>query len=138
VHKLSTGTAYTGYPQRELDPRLAETLKEHLPLEPRPDNTILATHVLGAMSELFPVLGGPYTKVVVGDPEFAPYLDLLERFRLEPQPVPMDDDGLVLESVRAAAIGFLAAARTLHAHVSAFPGVISSLKPQRCRTPPLR
>lgn len=102
LRELSLGPAYTGYPTHELDPHLAQTLAEHLPLEPRADNTILATHVLGAMAELFPVLGGPYSKVVVGSPEFAPYIDLLERFRLQPLPVSMDDDGLVLEEVTAA------------------------------------
>lgn len=99
LSRLSEEPPYTGYPTHELDPRLAQALADHLPLEPRRDNTILATHVLGAMTELFPVLGAPYTKVVVGSPEFAPYLDLLERFRLVPQAVSMDEDGLVLRDV---------------------------------------
>lgn len=102
LRELSQGPPYTGYPTHDLDPLLAATLGEHLPLKPQPNNAILATHVLGAMAELFPVLGGPHSKVVVGSPEFAPYLDLLERFRLEPRPVSMDDDGLVLDEVAAA------------------------------------
>lgn len=99
LQALAEGPRYAGYPHGELDPRLAEALSRHLPLEPRPENTILATHVLGAMSELFPVLGAPYSKVVIGSPEFAPYLDLLERFRLAPQPVGMDDEGLLIDDV---------------------------------------
>ncbi|MCW2902818.1 MAG: hypothetical protein JWO67_5083 [Streptosporangiaceae bacterium] len=101
LRQLADGPPFSGYPTDALDPRLAETLTGYLPLKPRPDNTVLATHVLGAMAELFPVLGGPFSKVVVGSPEFAPYLDLLERFRLEPQPVAMDDDGLLLDEVVA-------------------------------------
>ncbi|MGD9531090.1 MAG: PLP-dependent aminotransferase family protein [Pseudonocardia sp.] len=102
LSRLGKGDAYTGYPSHELDPLLAKALAAHLPLVATPDNTILATHVLGAMTELFPVLGQPFTKVVVGSPEFAPYLDLLERFRLEPLAVPMDDEGPVLDAVGAA------------------------------------
>jgi DNA-binding transcriptional MocR family regulator len=100
--RLADEPRYDGYPSHELDPRLAHTLRAHLPLAPTADNTILATHVLGAMAELFPVLGGPYSKVVVASPEFAPYLDLLERFRLQPVPAPMDEEGLQLAAVEQA------------------------------------
>ena len=94
LRELAGCPAYRGYPTSELDPRLAETLATQLPFPPTDDNTLLATHILGVMAEILPVLGGPRTRVIVTEPEFAPYLDLLERFRHEPVPVPMDDDGL--------------------------------------------
>ena len=125
LRKLSEGPAYIGYPAYELDPLLVATLTEHLPMEPRSDNTILATHVLGGMAELFPVLGGPYSKVVVGSPEFAPYLDLLERFRLEPRPVSIDDDGLALKDV-AAAVHAGARAVILQPRVHNPSGIVTS------------
>lgn len=101
LHELSRGARYTGYPLTELDPQLAEALRPFVPFEPNPDNTFLATHVLGALSEIFPVIGPPSTKVIVAQPEFAPYLDLLERFRLEPLPVALEPDGPSLAEVRA-------------------------------------
>lgn len=96
LRQLADGASYRGYPQTELDPQLAEALTTLLPLPPNDDNTLLATHVLGAMAEFLPVLGGPGTRVAVAEPEFAPYLDLLERFHLEPVPLPMDDEGMAL------------------------------------------
>jgi DNA-binding transcriptional MocR family regulator len=93
--RLAQESTYPGYPRTELDPLLAEELKKVLPFEPTEDNTLLATHIIGALSEMLPVVGAPSTKVIVADPEFAPYLDLLERYRMEPVPVPMDDDGML-------------------------------------------
>jgi DNA-binding transcriptional MocR family regulator len=96
--KLAQGPRYLGYPSDELDPLLADELRKVLPFPPTAENTLLATHIIGALSEMLPVVGGPSTRVIVADPEFAPYLDLLERYRMEPVPLPMDDEGMVAES----------------------------------------
>lgn len=102
LRRLARCPSYPGYPTSELDPHLADALATLLPFPPTDDNTLLATHILGAMAEILPVLGGPGTRVVVAEPEFAPYLDLLERFRLDPVPLPMDDEGLDLGAFRDA------------------------------------
>lgn len=102
LSELAQGAAYTGYPIEDLDPMLGEALRPYLPVAPTPDNTLLATHVIGALSELFPVIGPPRTKVIVGQPEFAPYLDLLERNRLTPVPVPLTSEGPDLDAVEHA------------------------------------
>lgn len=93
LRELATAPKYRGYPAHDLDPELAAALRPFVPLTPTPDNTLLATHILGALSEIFPAIGPPTTKVIVCQPEFAPYLDLLERNRLEPVPVPLTPDG---------------------------------------------
>lgn len=102
LRRLADGPRYVGYPAEDLDPGLAEALRPFVPVMPAPDNTLLATHVIGALSELFPVIGPPTTKVVVMQPEFAPYLDLLERYRLEPVPVPLTAEGPDLDAVERA------------------------------------
>jgi len=102
LRQLADGPAYRGYPADELDPLLAEALRPHVPFMPAPDNTLLATHVLGALSEIFPVIGPPSTKVIVAQPEFAPYVDLLERYRLAPVAVPLTDEGPELAAVERA------------------------------------
>jgi len=102
LRRLADGPRFTGYPETELDPRLAEALAPILPFTPTVENTLLATHVLGALAEIFPVIGPPSTRVIVAQPEFAPYLDLLERFRLEPVPVRLDAEGPSLSDVTAA------------------------------------
>lgn len=48
------------------------------------------------------MIGGFRTGVIVGNPEFAPYLDLLERAAMRPCPVGLDDEGYRLEDVEAA------------------------------------
>lgn len=99
LRRLADEPIYGGYPMEDLDPLLAEALAPHLPFPPTPTNTLLATHVLGALAEILPVLGPPSTKVIVAQPEFAPYLDLLERNRLDPVAAPMDSEGPLLAAV---------------------------------------
>lgn len=83
--------AYTGYPDREVDPRLDAELRAVLP--PSTRARMLATDTLAAMAELLPVLTGYGDRVIVPQAHFAPDLDLLDRFGLIPVPVPLDDDG---------------------------------------------
>lgn len=100
--RLGEAPPYEGYPRHELDPALAAVLAPLLPFAPSDENTVLATHVIGAMTELLPAIGGIGTGVIVVDPEFAPYLDLLERFKMQPMPVGVDDEGMVFAEVEAA------------------------------------
>lgn len=102
LQRLTEEPPYTGYPRHQIDPELAEALTPLLPQPPTQDNTLVATHILGALDQLLPAVGAPFSRVIVGDPEFAPYLDLLERFRFAPVPIPMDHDGMMLEPLRAA------------------------------------
>lgn len=102
LRRLAAEPTYSGYPMTEMDPQLGAALEPHVPFTPTADITLLATHVLGALAEIFPVLGPPSTKVAVAQPEFAPYLDLLERNRLTPVPVPLDSDGPQLAAVERA------------------------------------
>lgn len=100
--ELADAAPYTGYPAHELDPELARALAPVLPFQPNGENTVLATHVIGALTELLPAIGGVGTGVIVVDPEFAPYLDLLERFKMQPMPVGVDDEGMRPDDVEAA------------------------------------
>src|SRR5699024_7450116 len=93
---------YSGYPKNELDPKLAETLAPLLPRPPQESNTMLFTHVLGGLDQLLPTLGGSYAKVIVAEPEFAPYLDLLERSQLQPIALPMDQEGISISAMKEA------------------------------------
>jgi DNA-binding transcriptional MocR family regulator len=104
LRKLSEGAPYRGYPIHELDPALGEVLKPVMPISPVEDNTLLSTHVLGALSEIFPAIGPPSTQVIVAQTEFAPYLDLLEHARLKPVPVPLGLEGPDLASVQQAVL----------------------------------
>ncbi len=102
LSELADSQPYTGYPTEALDPGLAQALRSVLPVNPTNTNTLLSTHILGALFEVFSVLGPPQTKVIVAEPEFAPYLDLLERGRLRAVPVPLDAEGPVLSAVASA------------------------------------
>lgn len=104
LRRLAKAPVYRGYPTHELDPALAEALKPVMPVSPVEDNTLLSTHVLGALSAIFPVIGPPSTKVIVAQPEFAPYLDLLEHSRLQPVPVPLGMEGPDLGAVQQAVL----------------------------------
>ncbi|WP_081611551.1 PLP-dependent aminotransferase family protein [Leucobacter sp. UCD-THU] len=102
LRELAEAPSYPGYPAEALDPELARALRSVLPVNPTNSNTLLSTHILGALFEIFSVVGPPQTRVIVAEPEFAPYLDLLERGRLQPVPVPLDAEGPVLSAVAAA------------------------------------
>lgn len=123
--KLSEGPKYQGYPSSELDPLLAKELGKILPFAPTRENTLLATHVIGALSEMLPVVGGPSTKVIVADPEFAPYLDLLERYRMESVPVAVDEEGMLPDAF-SAAVRAGAKAAILQPRVHNPSGVVTS------------
>lgn len=92
---------YRAYESVSTLPELRQTLAEELPVDIGEDNVILATHVLGLMAEILPAIGGYRSRIIVGDPEFAPYLDLLERAGMLPCPVGLDEEGLRLDEVEA-------------------------------------
>lgn len=102
VAELATGPPFPGYPEAAVDPDLRDLLGQHLPF--CPDGLVLSTDVLLAVSELLPLLTRYGDRVVVGEAEFAPYLDLLERQGLEPIPVPYDDEGPDLAATRRALV----------------------------------
>lgn len=96
----AAGPPYTGYPDVGLLPDLAALLVPPiLPLHPRPGGLCLSTDALVALGELLPLLCRVGDRVVVGEAEFAPYIDVLERCGLVPVPVPFDDDGPVAAAV---------------------------------------
>lgn len=100
VAEMATGPAFPGYPEAAVDPHLRELLGRHLPFHP--EDMMLSTDVLPAVGELLPLLTHYGDRVVVGEAEFAPYLDLLDRRGLEPVPVPHDDQGPDLAETRKA------------------------------------
>ncbi len=100
LHRLAEGPSYRGYTEMALEPELEERLREQLPFRPR--TMALGTDTLATLAELLPVLTRFGDRVVVGDVEFAPYLDILERFGLERVAVPQDRDGLDVDAVAAA------------------------------------
>lgn len=100
LHRLAEGASYEGYTERAVDPELKECLRNFLPF--RPQAMTLATDTLATLTELLPVLTRFGDRVVVGDAEFAPYLDLFERFGLECVAVPQDGDGLDVGAVASA------------------------------------
>lgn len=99
--RLAEGPAFTGYPDHEIDPALADLLQDTVPPSCRQARTLVPDY-LSALAELLPVLGGYGTPVVVASAHFAPDLDLIERFGQVPVPVPMDDDGLEVGAVTEA------------------------------------
>lgn len=103
IQPLSGGSPYEGYPEVAVEPSLAALLRDLIPF--RPQAIALATDVLVVIGELLPVLTRCGDRVVVGEAEFAPYLDLLERFGLEAVPVPYDNDGPELEAFDSAIRG---------------------------------
>jgi DNA-binding transcriptional MocR family regulator len=101
--QVARGKAFPGYPQAALDPELGALLRRPvLPFDPMPKGVALATDAISAMIELLPVLGRFGDRMVVGDAEFAPYLDLLDRYGITAVPVPFDDQGPSAEAVEAA------------------------------------
>jgi DNA-binding transcriptional MocR family regulator len=100
LHRLTGGPSFQGYTETAVDPELQGRLCELLPFHPRA--LTLGTDTLAALAELLPVLTRFGDKVIVGDVEFAPYLDLFERFGLERVPVPHDSDGLDVDAVAGA------------------------------------
>jgi DNA-binding transcriptional MocR family regulator len=83
-----------GYDSVALVPGLREALQQEVPADVADDNVLLASHVIGLLAEVLPVIGGFRSGVIVGAPEFAPHLDLLERVGKRPCPVELDDEGL--------------------------------------------
>lgn len=120
---LGTGASYDGYPEVTVEPSLAALLRDLLPFEPQA--LTLATDALVTVGELLPVLTRYGDRVVVGAAEFAPYLDLLERFGLEPVPIPHDQDGPELEAFVDAVRGGAALA-LLQPRVHNPTGVVTS------------
>lgn len=104
LHRLAEGPSYEGYTEMAVDPEVEECLREILPFQPRA--MTLGTDTLATLTELLPLLARFGDRVVVGDAEFAPYLDLFERFGLECVAVPQDSEGLdeaaVARAVRSA------------------------------------
>lgn len=92
---------YRAYESVATLPELRQALADEVPVDILDDNVILATHVLGLMAEILPAIGGFKTRIIVGEPEFAPYLDLLERAGMLPCPVGFDDEGLRLDEVES-------------------------------------
>jgi DNA-binding transcriptional MocR family regulator len=89
---------FRGYDSSPILPGLRDTLRRELALvTTRDEEFLLSTHVLGLLTEVLPVIGGYRARVVVNDPEFAPYLDLLERAAMVPVPIESDAEGLRLD-----------------------------------------
>jgi DNA-binding transcriptional MocR family regulator len=106
LHGLAEGPSYPGYTEVAVDPELQECLRETLPFPPKA--MTLGTDTLATLSELLPVLTRFGDRVVVGDAEFAPYLDLFERFGLECVAVPQDSGGLDVTEVTSAVMSGVA------------------------------
>lgn len=102
---MADGPRYEGYPERTMEAELENHLRLLWPFTPQA--LTLGTDTLITIGELLPVLTHYGDRVVVGASEFAPYLDLFERFGLECIAVPQDEDGLdvnaVSDAVRAGA-----------------------------------
>jgi DNA-binding transcriptional MocR family regulator len=96
---VADGPAFAGYPESTLDPALRTELEALLPFSP--GALTLATDSLTALAELLPVVTRFGDTVVVGEAEFAPYLDLFERFGLTCASVPHDAEGPDAEAVAA-------------------------------------
>ena len=105
LRTLIEGPRYEGYPELTMEPELANLLRSLWPFTPQA--LTLGTDALITIGELLPVLTHYGDRVVIGTSEFAPYLDLFERFGLECIAVPQDEHGLdvnaVAEAVRAGA-----------------------------------
>lgn len=95
--QLASGDPYTGYPDEPVDPRLKDVLDSTSPYA-LPALSI-GTDVLTALLEVLSLIARFGDKVIVGEAEFAPYLENIQRLGLTPVPVPMDDDGPVLGAV---------------------------------------
>lgn len=126
---------YRGYDSVATLPELRRALAEEVPADVKDENVILATHVLGLMAEILPAIGGFRSRIIVGNPEFAPYLDLLERAGMLPCSVGLDDEGLRLEEVEDA-IDAGASAIILQTRVHNPTGIPTS--PERLRKLALR
>lgn len=100
VRRLGDGPAFTGYPEEAIAPDLNDRLRACLPFAPQA--MTLGADSLATLAELLPMLSRYGDRVVVGDAEFAPYLDLLERFGLECVPVSQDREGFETHEVRSA------------------------------------
>jgi len=98
---LAGGPAYLGYPEESMDPELADLIRGLWPSVPA--MLALGIDSLITIGELLPIMTHYGDRVIVGAAEFAPYLDLFERFGLECMTVPQDSDGLDIEAVRRAA-----------------------------------
>lgn len=92
---------HRGYEAATILPELRRALREELPADVTDDNVLLATHVLGLLAEVLPVVGGFRTGVMVGEADFAPYLDLLDRAGMQPRPIACDDEGFRLDEIEA-------------------------------------
>jgi DNA-binding transcriptional MocR family regulator len=103
LREIAEGPAFGGYPEVALTDDLRQLIEARLPFPPA--SVLLGVDALSTVSELLPVLARFGDRAVVGAAEFAPYLDLLERHGLEKAPVPFDEEGFELESVRAALRG---------------------------------
>ena len=97
LRELVEGPRYEGYPELTMEPELADLLRSLWPFTPQA--LTLGADALITIGELLPVLTNYGEQVVVGTSEFAPYLDLFERFGLECIPVPQDKDGLDVNAV---------------------------------------
>jgi DNA-binding transcriptional MocR family regulator len=91
LRRLGDGPPFTGYPETAIEPDLNDRLRASLAFAPQA--MTLGADSLATLAELLPVLSRYGDRVVVGDAEFAPYLDLLERFGLECVPVSQDREG---------------------------------------------
>lgn len=99
---------FRGYDSARISTDLLAGLKDEV-IAPLTGDVLLATHVLGLLAEVLPVIGGFRTPIAVGDPEFAPYLDLIERAGMTAAPFGYDDDGPRVDDVQRVLAGGAAA-----------------------------
>jgi DNA-binding transcriptional MocR family regulator len=96
---LAGGDLYSGYPDQPVDKELQLAIEEISPYQL--PALSLGTDVLTTLVEVLSLISRFGDKVLVGEAEFAPYLEIAQRVGLTPLPVPMDDSGPILSAVEA-------------------------------------
>lgn len=100
VARLPVHADTASYQQKPDIPELHDLLRDTWPA--RVESLTVTNGALDAIDRLLAALPRYGDRVVVEEPTFPPFLDLLELYGLEPVPVPVDDDGPVPAAFTAA------------------------------------